>query len=185
MVPNSYLQYFYYTVRKVEEQKKWPTSRVEQVIKNEKDLLRQYADPARTESPADLMKRGGVYQSTLATQLINSHFNGLRQIQMVNVRYAGAVKVYPSDRVLEFPARVDRSGSYPLPSDPLPASSFGLVSHFKRYELLTVEAAVHGNRDAIYQALLTHPLGTSADKVQDVLDDMLKMNRQWLPQFRP
>lgn len=94
-------------------------------------------------------------------------------------------KAYPSDWLLEFPVRVDRSGIYPLPSDPLPASCYGLVSHVKMYELLTVEAAGHGDRDAICQALLTQPLGPSADKVHDVLGDILEANRQWLPQFRP
>jgi 6-phospho-beta-glucosidase len=51
------------------------------------------------------------------------------------------------------------------------------------YELLTVEAAVHGDRNAMYQALLTNPLGPSANKVQEVMDDMLETNKQWLPQF--
>jgi len=46
-----------------------------------------------------------------------------------------------------------------------------------------VEAAVHGDRDAAYQALLAHPLGPSADRVQAVLDDMLETNRSYLPQF--
>ena len=53
----------------------------------------------------------------------------------------------------------------------------------KSYELLTVEAAVHGNREAAYQALLAHPLGPMADRVQDVLDDMLNTNRAYLPEF--
>jgi len=183
MIPNSYLQYFYYTGRKVEEQKKWPPSRAEQVMEIEKGLLRQYADPALVEPPADLMKRGGAYYSTLATQLINSHYNDLGQIHIVNVRNAGAVKAYPSDWVLELPAKVDQRGIHPLPSEPLPASCYGLVSQIKMYELLTVEAAVHGDRNAMYQALLTHPLGPSADKVQDVLEDMLETNKPWLPQF--
>ena len=51
------------------------------------------------------------------------------------------------------------------------------------YELLTVEAAVHGDRRAAYQALLAHPLGPAADQVGAVLDDLLETNRQWLPQF--
>jgi len=53
----------------------------------------------------------------------------------------------------------------------------------KMYELLTVEAAVHGDKNALYQALLAHPLGPSADQAQAVMDDMLETNRQWLPQF--
>lgn len=183
MIPNYYLQYFYYTDKKFEAQKKWPPSRAEEVMEIEKDLLREYADPNLTEPPADLMKRGGAYYSTLATQLINSHFNDLGQIHVVNVRNDGAVKEWPADWVLELPAKVDQDGIHPLPADPLPAACFGLISQVKMYELLTVEAAVHGDRNAMYQALLTNPLGPSADKVQEVMEDMLETNKQWLPQF--
>ena len=184
MIPNYYLQYFYYTAKKFAEQKKWPPSRAEEVMGIEKDLLRQYADPALTEPPADLMKRGGAYYSTLATQLINSHYNDLGQVHVVNVRNNGAVGEWPADWVLELPARVDTQGIHPLPADPLPPACFGLIAQVKMYELLTVEAAVHGDRNAMYQALLTHPLGPDAGRVQEVLDDMLSTNEQWLPQFK-
>src|SRR5512138_619221 len=184
MMPNYYLQYFYYTDRKFEAQKKWPPSRAEEVMAIEEILLRDYADPALSEPPADLMKRGGAYYSTLATQLINSHHNDLGQIHVVNVQNKGAVKEWPSDWVLELPAKVDKRGVYPLPAAPLPAACFGLIAQVKMYELLTVEAAVHGDRNAMYQALLAHPLGPRADKVQEVLEDMLETNKQWLPQFR-
>ena len=183
MIPNYYLQYFYYTDKQLDEQKKWPPSRAEEVMEIEKDLLRDYANPNLTELPTDLMKRGGAYYSTLATQLINSHFNDLGETHVVNTRNNGAVKEWPADWVLELPAKVDRQGIHPLPAEPLPASCFGLIAQVKMYELLTVEAAVHGDRNAAYQALLTNPLGPTADKVQGVLDDMLETNRQWLPQF--
>jgi 6-phospho-beta-glucosidase len=183
MMPNYYLGYFYYTEKKLKAQDKWPPSRAEEVMEIEKDLLREYADPALTEPPADLMKRGGAYYSTLATQLIDSHYNDLGQIHTVNVRNNGAVADWPADWVLEMPAKVDKAGIHPLPADPLPPSCFGLIAAVKMYEILTVQAAVHGDRNAAYQALLAHPLGPSADKVQEVLDDMLETNRQWLPKF--
>ena len=183
MIPNSYLQYFYYTDRKLKAQEKWPPSRAEAVMKIEADLLREYADPTLTEPPADLMKRGGAYYSTLATQLIDSHYNDLGQIHIVNVRNNDSVPAYPADWVLEIPAQVDQAGIHPLPADPLPATCFGLIASVKMYEILTVQAAVHGDRRAAYQALLAHPLGPSADRVQEVLDDMLETNRRWLPQF--
>ena len=183
MMPNYYLQYFYYTDKKLKAQDKWPPSRAEEVMEIEKDLLREYADPTLSEPPADLMKRGGAYYSTLATQLIESHYNDLGQIHTVNVRNNGAVKEWPGDWVLEMPAKVDQVGIHPLPADPLPAPCFGLIAAVKMYEILTVQAAVHGDRKAAYQALLAHPLGPSADKVQEVLDDMLETNKQWLPQF--
>ena len=183
MIPNYYLQYYYYTERKVAAQKKWPPSRAEEVMELEKGLLREYADAALTAPPAGLMKRGGAYYSTLATQLINSHHNDLGQIHVVNVRNNGAVKEWAADWVLELPAKVDKRGIHPLPAAPLPPACFGLISQVKMYELLTVEAAVKGDKNALYQALLTHPLGPSADKAQAVMDDLLETNRQWLPQF--
>ncbi len=183
MIPNYYLQYFYYTNHKLAEQAKWPPSRAEQVMAIEDDLLREYADPALTAPPADLMKRGGAYYSTLATQLIDSHANNLGQIHVVNTRNNGAVAGWPTDWVLELPARVDAAGIHPLTAAPLPPAVFGLIAQVKMYELLTVEAAVHGDRRAAHQALLAHPLGPAADRVAAVLDNMLETNRQWLPQF--
>ena len=183
MLPNYYLQYYYYTDKKLRAQAKWPPSRAEEVMEIEKALLRQYADPALVEPPPDLMKRGGAYYSTLATQLIDSHYNDLGQVHVVNVRHDGAVKGWPSGWVLEMPARIDRAGIHPIPAEPLPAACFGLISQVKMYELLTVEAAVRGDRTAAYQALLANPLGPAADKVQAVLGDMLETNRAWLPQF--
>ena len=183
MMPNYYLQYFYYTDHKLAEQAHWPPSRAEAVMVIEQGLLRDYANPTLTEPPADLMKRGGAYYSTLATQLINAHYNNWGEVHVVNTRNNGAVKAWPADWVLELPATVDQQGIHPLPAEPLPPVCFGLIAEVKMYELLTVEAAVHGDREAAYQALLANPLGPKADKVQAVLDDMLETNRQWLPQF--
>jgi 6-phospho-beta-glucosidase len=183
MIPNYYLQYFYQTDHKLAAQEKWPPSRGEEVIEIEKGLLKQYADPDLKEPPADLMLRGGAYYSTVATQLLNAHYNDLGEVHVVNVRHNGAVPGWPADWVLEMPARVDKQGIHPLPAKPLPAACFGLLAHVKAYELLTVEAAVHGDREAAYQALLTHPLGPKADQVQAVLDDLLETNKEYLPQF--
>ena len=184
MIPNDYLQYYYYPAAKLEAQKRWPPSRAEEVMEIERALLRQYADPTLHSLPAELLKRGGAYYSTLATQLITAHHNDLGQVHVVNLRHDGAVRGWPADWVLEMPVRVDRRGFHPLPAEPLPPVCFGLIAQVKMYERLTVEAAVHGDRRAAYQALLTHPLGPSADKVEEVLEDMLAVNRVYLPQFK-
>lgn len=183
MMPNYYLQYFYYTSKKLKQQEKWPPSRAEQVMEIEADLLRQYSEPDRSQPPDDLMKRGGAYYSTVATQLLNAHYNDLGETHVVNIAHRGAIAGYPEDWVLEMPCIVKRSGIQPIAADPLPLACFGLIAQVKSYEILTVEAAVHGNRDAAYQALLAHPLGPAADKVETVLNDMLAINRDYLPQF--
>jgi 6-phospho-beta-glucosidase len=183
MMPNYYLQYFYHTDKKLKAQEKWPPSRAEEVIEVEKDLLREYADPNLKEPPADLMKRGGAYYSTVATQLLNAHYNDLGETHVVNTKNNGAVKEWPADWVLEIPSTVRRSGINPIPTEPLPTACFGLIAAVKAYEMLTVEAAVHGDREAAYQALLVNPIGPKADQIQAVLDDLLETHKEQLPQF--
>ena len=184
MLPNYYLQYYYDTGRKLAAQDAWPPSRAETVMALERDLLAQYADQALHEPPPGLMQRGGAYYSTLATQLLDAHHNDRRAIHVVNLRHRGAVAGWPGDWVLEMPARVGRAAVEPLPAEPLPPVCFGLLAAVKAYELLAVEAAVHHDRDAAYQALLAHPLGPAAGQVTAVLDDMLATNRRFLGSWR-
>lgn len=183
MIPNGYLQYFYYPDKKLAAQEKWPPSRAERVMEIEKGLFAQYAEPDRSTPPEGLMQRGGAYYSTVATQLLNAHYNNLGETHIVNTPHRGAVEGWPVDWVLEMPCKVNKSGITPLPANPLPMACFGLVAQIKAYELLTVEAAVHGDRKAAYEALLVHPLGPTADRVQAVLNDLLATHRSYLPQF--
>jgi len=183
LLPNSYLHYYYHTARKLAEQAHWPPSRAEQVMAIEGDLLRAYGDPERTEPPPDLMKRGGAYYSTVATQLLNAHYNDLGETHVCNVRHQGQVRGWDADWVLEMPCRVDKDGVHPLPAEPLPPVCAGLIAQVKCYEILAAQAAARGDRNAAYQALLANPLGPRADKVKAVLDDMLETNRKYLPQF--
>ncbi|HBF41620.1 MAG TPA: 6-phospho-beta-glucosidase [Anaerolineaceae bacterium] len=183
MIPNYYLGYFYSTHHKLEQQKHWPPSRAEEVMEVEKDLMRAYADPSNTEPPADLMKRGGAYYSTVATQLLNAHFNDLGETHVLNALHDGAVESWPLDWVLELPCRVDRKGVHPIATTPLPDTCFGLIAQVKSYELLTARAALSGDRSLLYQALLAHPLGPETDQVQAVMDDLLETNRKYLPLF--
>jgi 6-phospho-beta-glucosidase len=183
MMPNYYLQYYYYTDRKLAAQELWPPSRSEQVMEIEKGLLAQYAEPDRFEAPEELMERGGAYYSTVATQLLNAHHNDLGETHVLNVPHRRAVPEWPEDWVLEMPCRVDAQGIHPLPAEPLPEACFGLLAQVKAYERLTVKAAVHGDRDAAYQALLAHPLGPTADKIGEVLEDLLGTHQRYLPQF--
>jgi 6-phospho-beta-glucosidase len=183
MIPNSYLQYYYHTQEKLAAQEGWPPSRAEQVLRIEADLLKEYSDPHLLDTSPDLMKRGGAWYSTLATRVINSHFNNLGEIQIVNVRHQGTVPGYPLDWVLELPCRIDSSGIHPLPARPLPIVVFGLMAQVKSYDILTAKAGAEGDYQAAYQALLTHPLGPDAGQIPTVLEDLIQVNQAYLPQF--
>jgi len=183
MIPNSYLRYYYYTRKMLEKQRSWPPSRAEQVMEIEKRLLKDYQDPFRNDVPKDLMNRGGAWYSTVATQIINAHFNDLDEEHVANVRQNGAVPGYPEDWVMELPCLVNKAGIHPLPAKPLPEECFLLIQKVKQYELLTIQAAVTGDRDLVRQALLAHPLGPQEKDVEMVLEDLLEVNKPFLPHF--
>jgi 6-phospho-beta-glucosidase len=183
MIPNYYLNYYYQTEKKLSAQENWPPSRADEVVLIEDELLKQYADPNLKTPPDDLMKRGGAYYSTLATQLLNAHYNDLNERHIVNIKHAGAVDSWPSDWVLEMGAIVNQSGFHPIKTNPLPEVCFGLIAQVKSYEILTAQAAITGDRNIAYEALIANPLGPSADKIQIVLDDLLETNREYLPHF--
>lgn len=183
MIPNYYLAYYYATGKKLAAQGNWPPSRAEEVMAIETKLLELYAEPERNTPPDKLMERGGAYYSTLATQLLDAHYNDLGEVHILNVPHRGAVPGWTNDWVLELPCRVDAKGIHPISTEPLPLVCYGLIAQVKSFELLTVEAAVHGDLGAAYQAILAHPLGPPASRVQEVLDDMLSTNKKYLPQF--
>ncbi|HEY5119138.1 MAG TPA: 6-phospho-beta-glucosidase [Anaerolineales bacterium] len=183
LIPNYYLQYYYHTDKKLAAQKRWPPSRAEEVMAVEKRLLEEYADPNRTAPPEDLAKRGGAYYSTAATQLIAAHYAGADEVHVVNTAHRGAVTGWPKDWVLEMPVTVSGHRVQPIPAEPLPKDCFDLISRVKQYELLTVQAAVSGDRNTLREALRVHPLGPAPDQVDAVMKDMLETNRKYLPRF--
>jgi 6-phospho-beta-glucosidase len=183
LIPNYYLQYFYHTDKKLAAQEKWPPSRAEEVMEIEKRLLAEYSEPDRTSPPEDLIKRGGAYYSTAATQLIAAHYDGRGEVHVVNIAHNGAVEGWPKDWVLEMPANVARKKVEPLPVPPLPKMCFDLIARVKEYEMLTVQAAVRGDRKAALEALRVHPLGPGPDRAEAVLEDLLETNRKHLPLF--
>lgn len=183
MIPNSYLAYFYGEKRKIEEQNQWPPSRAEQVMLLEKELMDYYQDPTQINLPENLMKRGGAYYSTVATKILCAHYNNLGETHIVNVNHNGAIRGWEQDWVLELPCRVDRSGIHPIPTEPLPLFNYILLEQVKRYELVTIEAAVHGDYQAALRGLITHPLGPVDEKAEEVLNDLLETNRAFLPNF--
>lgn len=184
-IPSYYLHYYYLTDEILEHQRSGERTRAEEVMEIEAGLLDLYRDPALDEKPKLLEERGGAFYSEAAAQLVASLQAGTGDVQVVNVRNDGAIPNLADDDVVEMAARVDREGAHPLPTRPLPAEMFGLVQHAKAYERLAIAAAMSGDRTLALRALLTNPLGPSADRAQPLLDSLLDANRAYLPRFFP
>ncbi|MGI5242787.1 6-phospho-beta-glucosidase [Dactylosporangium sp. CA-139066] len=178
-VPSYYLRYFYSHDEVVREERGKPT-RGERVSEIESELLSLYADPSLTQKPALLGERGGAFYSEAAVGLIASLQHDDGGIHAVNVRNRGFFPFLSDDAVIETTCRVGATGATPLPAPPLRPELAGLISSVSAYEELAVEAALHGGRDRVYRALLSHPLVAQHAKADRLTDELLSANRDHL-----
>ncbi len=180
VVPSYYLRYFYAHDEVVREQRSKP-SRAAEVAEIERQLLEMYGDPNLDTKPELLSKRGGAYYSEAAVALAASLLNDSGDVQVVNVRNGGTLPFLPDDAVIEVPAQVGASGATPLPVATLEPLYAGLVAHVTAYENLALEAALHGSRDRVFDALLAHPLVGQIEYADVLTDALLAHNRAYLP----
>ena len=181
MVPSYYLRYYYAHDIVVDEQGGSRT-RAEAVMAVESELLKMYADPALDTKPEALSKRGGAFYSDAAVDLLVALTGSSESDdpQVVNVTNAGTLPFLPDDAVVEVPARVTTAGAVPLPVDPVEPLLRGLISHAFAYEELALDAALHGGRERVFNALLAHPLVGQYEKAECLTDRLLAENARYL-----
>jgi alpha-galactosidase len=102
----------------------------------------------------------------------------------VNVPNRGLVPNLPAWAVVEVPATVDASGVHGVHVGPLPEPIAAMCRIQIAVQDRAIEAAVHGDRAAALQALLLDPVVTSISQAEALLDEMLEVHRDFLPQFR-
>jgi 6-phospho-beta-glucosidase len=181
-IPSYYLRYYYFRDEVVAKQQDGH-SRAAEVMDIENQLLEMYRDPSLAEKPALLENRGGAYYSVAAAQLIASLHDGAGDIQVVDVRNGDALPDLSASAVVEIPARIDRDGAHPVPLAPLAPEMHGLVEQVKAYEMLTIEAAMSGDRQTALRALLANPLIGRWELAKELLDALLEANTEHLPRF--
>lgn len=178
-VPSYYLRYYYQHDAVVEELRGKP-SRAAEVAAIEQQLLAHYADPTLDEKPELLSRRGGAYYSEAAVALTSSLLADTGDTQVVNALNNGTLPFLPDDAVIEVPATVDATGATPLPVRPLEPLYAGLIAHVTAYEQLALDAALHGGRDRVFAALLSHPLIGQIDRAGRLTDLLIAHNREHL-----
>ncbi len=189
MVPCPYHRYYYMTDSILAEEQAAAAAggagtRAEIVQAVEENLFKLYQNPELTEKPAELEKRGGAYYSDAAVSLISAIYNDKKEIHTVNTLNRGAISGLPANCVIETNCIIGKNGATPLTIGELPPEIAGLVQQVKAYEILAVEAGVHGDRDKALQALANNPLVPSVGVAKKLLADLMSLNEAYLPQFK-
>jgi len=102
----------------------------------------------------------------------------------VNVLNTGGyIANLPTTAAIEVPADVDAAGIHPLHVGAVPETFAAMMrTQFTIHSLLT-EAYRAGSKKLLLQALLLDPVVNSISSAEKLLDDMLELQRDYLPEF--
>ncbi|MBZ5750871.1 alpha-glucosidase/alpha-galactosidase [Metabacillus rhizolycopersici] len=92
----------------------------------------------------------------------------------------------PEKAVVEVPCVVDRNGIMPTYIGDLPEQLAALNRTNINTQLLTIEAAISGKREHVYQAAMLDPHTSAELSMDDIIsmcDELIEAHGNWLPQF--
>jgi len=104
-----------------------------------------------------------------------------------NVLNAGLITNLPRNCVVEVSCLVDRNGVQGCYVGDLPEQCAAINRTNINTQLLTVEAALTGRKDAIYQAAFLDPhtaAELTLDEIRGLCDELISAHGGWLPGFR-
>ena len=128
-------------------------------------------------------RKGGGGHGDLATRVVDAMVNNTGEIFDVKVPNRGAVSNLPYESIVEVAAAVDRSGPHPFGVGALPKAVLGYQYALVLAQELAIDAALSGSRNDLLQAILAHPLVHSVSATEKAMDELLALQKEWLPQF--
>lgn len=149
------------------------------------EALSQLVKWAVGGAPLDELFSRTFTEEKLVIRVLESLSSGRNDFyEAVNVPNMGSIPDVPGNAVVEVPGVVGSIGVKPVQVGPLPEA----ITMFLRQQLthvgLTVEAALTGDRGLALQALLTHPSTPTLEAAENILDDLMRYEAKYLPQFK-
>jgi alpha-galactosidase len=143
------------------------------------DDIRKWLDDG---APIDL-NRGHEYAAHIANAWLGGdifEFNG-------NVPNTNLITNLPEGACVEVPVYVDKGGLHPVHVGALPPQLVAMNHISVMVEEMAVEAALTGDPTLVFQSVLYDPLTAavlSMAEIKDMVNEMLKQNKDYLPQFK-
>ena len=151
-------------------------------INREKEESEKIERQIRGEESLELVK-----SHEYGAYIIHSIETGTPRVIYGNVKNTGLITNLPAGCVVEVPVLVDENGLSPCYVGDLPMQLAALNRTNINVQELAVEAALTGNKDAVYQAVMLDPL-TSAlltmDEIHRMVSELFAAEADYLPQFR-
>ena len=128
------------------------------------------------------LERGREY----AASIINARMGGEIYEFNGNVPNDGLVDNLPQGACVEVPVVASRKGFEPIRVGSLPPQCAMLTGLSAQIEMMAVEGCLEGDAGLVYQAVAHDPLTAaklSLAETRDMVKEMFRRNRRWLPQF--
>ena len=183
-IPTCYLEYYYHRDSKLKHCLETEKSRGETCLEIEENLLEIYSNAELHVKPELLNKRGGARYSEVAINLVNSIWNDVRDVQVVNVLNKGAMDFLDDTDAVEVCAIIGKDGATPLKvTGAVNDHIKEYIRQVKAYEKHVVKAAIYGDKDEALRALVVNPLVGDLKTASACFDEMLEAHKEFLPQF--
>jgi alpha-galactosidase len=144
------------------------------------------AERLRAATLSDRQDRATRHSGEYGTLIIHSLETGQPRVVYSNVGNDGTIANLPDDCVVEVPCLVDRNGVQPTMIGELPPQLVALMQTNINVQRLTVEAALTGQRDHIYQAAMLDPhtaAELSIDEIVNMVDELIEAHGDLLPAY--
>lgn len=129
---------------------------------------------------------GDEFEGIEVIDIIEAIVDNRHEVYVVNTRNGGAIPNLPAEAVVECSAMVDAYGVRAIQSGPLPETLAALLRQYVALQHQMVRAALSGDRDEVFRALLLDPTTQSVldiDQTAQLCDELLAANAEFLPLF--
>ena len=154
--------------------------RIAVVERENSALAAALRESALAEQEGDESGHSGEY----GTLIIHSTETGQPRVVYGNVANRGLIANLPVSCVVEVPCLVDRNGVQPTQIGTLPPQLAALMQTNINVQELTVQAALTGNREHIYQAAMLDPHTAAVldpEQICALVDDLLEAHGEMVP----
>lgn len=186
-LPNTYLQYYLYPQHILKNENPEYTRANEVMDGNEKqvhemcDKVIALGKIKGTEFEPDPNSMDGHAGYIVDLAYAISHNTG--EIFLCMHENNGTIENLSSGMMIESPVRVGINGVEALTVGPVKTFYKGLLENQYAYEKLTVDANLEGSYQKAVQALTLNRVVDDFDKAKDLLDDYIKVNKDYWPEL--
>lgn len=182
-LPNTYLQYYLYPEKMVEKED-IANTRARQVINGREkrvfslnERIIAAGTTANEHLHADIHGR---YMVRVAASLAYNR----GETYLVIVPNDGAIPNIQNDAMVEIPAALTNDGPKRFAVGTIPTFQKALIEGQLGYEKLVVDAWFSGDRQTLVNALTLNRTVVDVPKAQQIVDELLRVNADYLPQFQ-